>query len=193
MRADKGKSDAHCAVNRRLSERVKVLNRSRKIYSNFSSSKVILHVSDRHTPGFVRLLQSGSGRVVARSLPYRGSVEEVTHAIIDPNRIKDLPWSEIENLHKAGIHCCVSEYIGKMDTVFSVYFLNVCNYLESLSKNPAEKSSKFLVLFALIQRLAAHLKVHASDAYCSEISVCFIETLSSLNYITIKQTESSLH
>ena len=73
--------------------------------------QVLLFVSQRHFPGFTRLLESGSGQVVARSIPYEGT-DVLTHAIIDPNRLKEVSIEHIESMHKSGVHCCVPEYIG---------------------------------------------------------------------------------
>ncbi|CAK8679700.1 unnamed protein product [Clavelina lepadiformis] len=78
----------------------------------FSDWNILLHVSDRQCPGFVRLLQSGSGHIIAKSLPYTHTLEGVTHAIIDPGKAKQLPRSEISRLVEAGVHCCVPEYIA---------------------------------------------------------------------------------
>ena len=75
--------------------------------------QVLLLVSPRHTPGFIRLLQSGLGRVVGRSIPFQGDVGSLTHAIIDPNRLKELPGDHLAELCRAGVHCCVSEYLGE--------------------------------------------------------------------------------
>uniref|UniRef100_H2Z8T8 BRCT domain-containing protein n=1 Tax=Ciona savignyi TaxID=51511 RepID=H2Z8T8_CIOSA len=79
----------------------------------FHGWKVILHVSDRHLPGFARLLECGSGSVVAKSLPYTDPIGGVTHAIIDPNKAKQINSSEIERLVRAGVHCCIPECIAE--------------------------------------------------------------------------------
>nr|XP_026696149.1 DNA topoisomerase 2-binding protein 1-like isoform X2 [Ciona intestinalis] len=79
----------------------------------FSGWKVILHLNDRQSPGFVRLLQSGSASVVATSLPYSGPLEGITHAILDQNKIKQIPSTDVENLVRAGVHCCLPEYIAE--------------------------------------------------------------------------------
>nr|CAB3267172.1 DNA topoisomerase 2-binding protein 1-like [Phallusia mammillata] len=78
----------------------------------FVKWRVVMHVSERHGAGFVRLLQSGGGKVLSRALPYHGPIGDVTHAIIDVNRVKQLPGSELEALVRANVHCCVPEYIA---------------------------------------------------------------------------------
>lgn len=59
--------------------------------------------------------------MVAKSLSYKGDVSEITHAIIDQNRLKDVSRDFVTSLFEAGVHCCVPEYIGE----FKKYCLKV--------------------------------------------------------------------